>query len=257
MYTITILKTHDDFSNDPSFMRGLLDANAGLTDPIAEDVRGSIPKLIIKLESEVVTKVRKVLKDKPDVGTGTLILSGLEIIDLLYPYMNFDSKIPLSSFALEYGGLMKWTPGTSNYIKVKKISEDAVTPSKTHGSDVGYDLHLIELLDDDETVYTFNTGLVVEPPFGMHLEVVPRSSLQKEGWTLANVMGIIDPSYRGQIKVKLVKLRADAEIPKLPWRAVQMITRKTEYPQLHVVSDVSNTKRGEGGFGSTDKPTKE
>lgn len=138
-------------------------------------------------------------------------------------------------------------------IKVFKCSEDAVVPSKARESDVGYDLTIIRLhkkLRDD--VYMYGTGIKLGIPLGYYVEVVPRSSLSKSGWMLANSVGIIDASYTGEIFVALVKIDPTANMD-LPFKGFQLVLKKQEYAVI-VESDVDNvavTARGNGGFGST------
>lgn len=141
-----------------------------------------------------------------------------------------------------------------NVIKVKRTSPDAVLPKKAYTSDVGYDLTAIGVhsrLPCGTILY--NTGLSVSPPFGFYLEVLPRSSLSKTGFVLSNSVGIIDPSYRGDILIALSPLRDNTpEIP-LPFTKCQLILRRQEFGEILEVSDLNSTERGSGGFGSTDK----
>jgi dUTP pyrophosphatase len=91
----------------------------------------------------------------------------------------------------------------------------------------------------------------VAPPPGYHTEVVARSSLSKSGYILANAIGIIDNSYRGNIMVALRKVDHKAASIALPARVAQLIVRKTEDVELELVDELCITERGNGGFGST------
>ena len=93
----------------------------------------------------------------------------------------------------------------------------------------------------------YDTGIKVEPPPGYYCEIVPRSSIVKAGVMLANSTGIIDPTYRGTLKVCLV-----GEKQQCPFKLCQLILRPIP-PNFVVVkkSSLSRTSRGEGGFGST------
>ena len=86
------------------------------------------------------------------------------------------------------------------------------------------------------------------------MEIVPRSSINKSGYMLSNSIGIIDTSYRGELFVSLTKIdEASADIV-LPYKCAQLILRKQEYPELIEVSKFKDdTKRSEGGFGSSGK----
>ena len=143
----------------------------------------------------------------------------------------------------------------------KKTREDAVTPAKAHPSDVGYDLTALEIVsslsahilrDRASTIYChfYDTGIAVKPPDGYYFEVAPRSSICKTGRWLANSVGIIDPSYRGSIKLALYS--NDPEPLQTPFRLCQLILRPALYPEFHEVEELDETERGSGGFGSTD-----
>ena len=138
----------------------------------------------------------------------------------------------------------------------KKFDKDAVIPSKAHPSDSGYDLTIIKVSKDmsrgGQTIIMFDTCIAVCPPDGYYTEVVPRSSLSKTGYMLANSVGIIDASYRGSIKVVL---SGDESLRglELPFKGFQLILRKLENAEVIEVDDLDNTVRGDGGFGSSDK----
>ena len=131
------------------------------------------------------------------------------------------------------------------------LEEGAIPPFKKRVSDSGWDLHLIKLLKVEGNVYFFDTGVRVSPPPGFYFDLVPRSSIFKSGFMLANSVGIIDMTYRGTIKVPLVRVDESKEIPELPWRAVQLIPRRFFPLEAREVSSLDKTLRGEGGFGST------
>jgi dUTP pyrophosphatase len=155
---------------------------------------------------------------------------------------------------------------TCPHITIIKTNDKAVIPTRAHPTDIGLDLvaiHLDKLVDNGTTnpVYLYDTGLVVEPPNGYYIEIVPRSSIIKTGWMLANNIGIIDPSYRGNLYIALVKVHEGAQPIELPFCKAQMILRAC-VPQcameVSVVSSLtplvsvrSTTQRNTGGFGST------
>ena len=143
----------------------------------------------------------------------------------------------------------------ANKLLFKKFDTDAVLPSKAYPNDAGYDLTLIKISKDmsrnRQTIIMFDTCIGVCPPDGYYTEVVPRSSLSKTGYMLANSVGIIDASYRGSIKVVLT---GDTSLPdlELPFKGFQLILRKLEDAVVEEVNDLDTTARGDGGFGSTD-----
>jgi deoxyuridine 5'-triphosphate nucleotidohydrolase len=137
--------------------------------------------------------------------------------------------------------------------KVHVMDKGAVVPSKAQPSDVGYDLTVIRehkrLLGN---VVLYDTGISLKVHHGFYAEVVPRSSLVKSGYMLANSVGIIDPSYTGNILVALVKVCDDAPEIKLPFRCCQLVFRRQVHVEVRAVNDAQDdTVRGDGGFGSS------
>jgi len=131
------------------------------------------------------------------------------------------------------------------------LEKDAIHPFKKRVSDTGWDIFLIKLIDKEEDFYFYDTGVRVKPPAGYYLDLVPRSSLSKNGFMLANSVGIIDMTYRGTIKVPLFKFDRSKPDPELPFRAVQLIPRRYYPLEMKEVENLNRTERGEGGFGST------
>jgi dUTP pyrophosphatase len=137
----------------------------------------------------------------------------------------------------------------------------AVLPTKGTELSIGYDLTVIDTVKKfSEKTTLFDTGLKVTPPKGYYTEIVPRSSLSKTGYILANSVGIIDEDYRGRLMIALTKV--DDSMPDLvpPFTRCQLILRKGYYYKVDDVTEYykeDNTSRGSGGFGSTDKNLKE
>ena len=96
------------------------------------------------------------------------------------------------------------------------------------------------------------TGLFIELPIGFEAQVRPRSGLAaKNGVTVLNAPGTIDADYRGEIGVILVNLSNEAFTIQNGERIAQLIIAKHERTEWELVSELSETQRGEGGFGST------
>ena len=96
------------------------------------------------------------------------------------------------------------------------------------------------------------TGLFLELPVGIEAQVRPRSGLAaKNGITVLNAPGTIDADYRGEIGVILVNLSNDAFTIQNGERIAQLIIAKHERAEWELVTELSETVRGEGGFGST------
>lgn len=138
-------------------------------------------------------------------------------------------------------------------IKFKKLHPDAVDPYKSNPNDAGFDLHAVsvESVDNEDYGYIeYDTGLAFEIPKGYVGLCFPRSSISKTGQFLANSVGVIDSDYRGSVKVRF-KTIPNTNHYKIGDRVIQMIIMP--YPEIEFEESdtLSNTDRGEGGFGST------
>lgn len=166
-------------------------------------------------------------------------------------------------------------------IKVKKLDERAEMPVSHHDSDTGYDLKFIDIKKISGDVIFFRTGLSVEPPKGYYFDIVPRSSISKTPFSMANSVGIIDWSYRGELIVPVrvhhtnmgnenknemfaggmvevfgKRPQSLSAIAKLvlyekPYM-FQLILRKKYKCDFVEEGELDSTERGDGGFGSTD-----
>lgn len=96
------------------------------------------------------------------------------------------------------------------------------------------------------------TGLFIELPIGYEAQVRPRSGLAaKKGITVLNAPGTIDADYRGEIGVILVNLSKEDFVIQNGERIAQLVIAKHERAEWVVTEELSETERGEGGFGST------
>ena len=172
---------------------------------------------------------------------------GLLYLDDNIPFLNL--KLYDSFYKILYSDDQNIT---IPYIKVFKDDKNAIIPSKCRQSDVGFDLTIIkEVKNMNSNTVMYDTGIKLDIPNGYYVEIVPRSSISKSGYILANSIGIIDQSYRGNLYIALTKINQDATI-ELPWKCCQMIVKKQIYGKIvESTEDFSNTNRGIGGFGST------
>lgn len=96
------------------------------------------------------------------------------------------------------------------------------------------------------------TGLFIELPVGYEAQVRPRSGLAaKKGITVLNSPGTVDADYRGEIGVILVNLSQEPFVVENGERIAQLVIAKHERAEWIEVTDLSETSRGAGGFGST------
>ena len=141
-------------------------------------------------------------------------------------------------------------------VKFKKLRPDAILPAyKTEGA-VGADLTI--LVDEQVLLYVgetqmFSTGLTCEIPPGWELQVRPRSSLHKMNFLIPNSPGTIDSDYRGEIKVLLMHTDPNCAVNLQAgsYRVAQLVLKKAPQMKIFEVDTLSDTARGEGGFGST------
>ena len=99
-----------------------------------------------------------------------------------------------------------------------------------------------------------STGLFMQLPVGFEAQIRPRSGLAfKHGITVLNTPGTIDADYRGEIKVLLVNLSNDDFTINDGERIAQMVVAKHEQIEWYAVTELDDSKRGAGGFGSTGK----
>ena len=150
-----------------------------------------------------------------------------------------------------------WTPAIRTHtpahplFRWARTHPEASAPAKAAPSDSGFDLTLIARAHTHGSVEFFRTGIKVQPAFGWYFDLVPRSSISKTGYMLANSVGVIDRGYTGEILVPLVKVDPNARDLALPARLVQIIPRTIIAAELVEVSDFDETLRGAGGFGSS------
>ena len=96
------------------------------------------------------------------------------------------------------------------------------------------------------------TGLFIALPVGVEAQVRPRSGLAaKKGITVLNAPGTVDADYRGEIGVILVNLSNETFVVEDGERIAQLVIAKHERAEWAEVEELSETARGEGGFGST------
>lgn len=141
-------------------------------------------------------------------------------------------------------------------VRFKRLASnpDLPLPGRATPHSAGYDVRSAEAdfeLDPGE-IRLVGTGLVMELPAHLECQVRPRSGLAvRHGVTLPNTPGTIDPDYRGEIRVALINLGAEAVTIARGERVAQLVFARFESPEVAEVAEVGETGRGAGGFGST------
>ena len=141
-------------------------------------------------------------------------------------------------------------------MKVKIVNKSAFdTPKYATEFSAGMDLkaNIVEPVELEPLERAMvPTGLYIELPDGYEAQVRPRSGLAaKFGITVANAPGTIDADYRGEIKVILINLSKEKFVINPGERVAQMVIAKYEKVEWQEVGQLSDSERGEGGFGST------
>ena len=140
-------------------------------------------------------------------------------------------------------------------VRIKKLHAAAVIPAYSKSGDAAMDLTAISIEKDDDGNAVYGTGLAIEIPDGYVGLLFPRSSNSKTHLYLTNHVGVIDSGYRGEIKFKFRPINGfiDARVYAKYDRVGQLII--LPYPQIELVEsdELSETERGDGGFGSTGK----
>lgn len=140
-------------------------------------------------------------------------------------------------------------------VNIKKLHDNAVIPVYSKPGDAGMDLTAISISKDDHGNITYGTGLAIEIPEGYVGYIFPRSSNSKTDLYLTNHVGVIDSGYRGEIMFKFrpVPSLINAKIYQVGDRVGQLIIMPIPTITFFEVRELSNSERGEGGFGSTGK----
>lgn len=135
-------------------------------------------------------------------------------------------------------------------IKIKKVRQEAVIPTKAHATDAGYDLYASSCHYENGLV-CYGTGIAVEIPEGYVGLVFPRSSIANTHLALSNSVGVIDSGYRGEIKAKFRK--GGTRGYNVGDRIAQLII--IPYPEVvfEEVDELADSDRGIGGYGSSGK----
>ena len=136
-------------------------------------------------------------------------------------------------------------------LRIKKLTYDAIIPTRGSGGAVGYDLY-----STDEVVIPpthralIGTGVAIVLPPGVYGRVAPRSGLAVKNGIQVGA-GVVDPDYTGEVKVVLFNHGdKDFEV-KRGERVAQLVLERCETPDVEEIGLLEETERGAGGFGST------
>ena len=140
-------------------------------------------------------------------------------------------------------------------VKIKKLHPNEIKPVYSKPGDAGLDLTATSIDDDLYGNIIYGTGLAIEIPEGYVGLLYPRSSNSKTDLYLTNHVGVFDSGYRGEIMFKFRPVNGieDAYIYAVGDRIGQLIIMP--YPSIKFIEneELSDSDRGDGGFGSTGK----
>jgi len=147
--------------------------------------------------------------------------------------------------------------GRQMILKIKRADDakDLPLPQYASAGSAGMDLFACvenEVVINPGEIKLIRTGIYIELPDGYEAQIRPRSGLAlKYGITILNSPGTIDSDYRGEICIILINLGKEPFIVKRGDRIAQMVVCKYEKVKIEEVYKLSETERGDGGFGST------
>lgn len=154
--------------------------------------------------------------------------------------------------------------GARMNIKIKKVHPNAVLPTYAKTGDAGMDLTATSKYFDEYGNICYGVGLAFEIPKGYVGLIFPRSSICKNQLLLSNAVGVVDSGYRGEVSVRFkpsIALDNDKyatteriyPVYNIGERVAQIIIMPHPQIQFELVEELSQTERGEGGYGSSGK----
>ena len=139
-------------------------------------------------------------------------------------------------------------------VRIKKLNENAVIPSYAKDGDAGMDLIATSIIGEEPFQITYGLGVALEIPKGFVGLVFPRSSIRNYDLSLTNSVGVVDSGYRGELQATFRKHKGVAsKTYKVGDRVAQIMIIPHPDVEFNEVDELSDSERGEGGFGSTGK----
>ena len=141
-------------------------------------------------------------------------------------------------------------------VRIKKLNKIAVIPTYAKDGDAGMDLVATSIISSTSTQITYGIGLALEIPKGFVGLIFPRSSVRKTRLMLSNCVGVVDSGYRGELQATFNKINNDSVSEndyKVGDRIAQIMIIPHPDIQFEEADELSDTERGDGGFGSTGK----
>ena len=138
-------------------------------------------------------------------------------------------------------------------VKLKKLNENVKLPVYAKTGDAGLDIKATRIESENNYSITYGTDLCIEVPFGYVGLIFPRSSIRNYDLSLSNCVGVIDSGYRGEIMATFKKTKLDGMYYDVDDKVMQIIILPYPSIEFEFTDELSETERGEGGFGHTGK----
>lgn len=135
-------------------------------------------------------------------------------------------------------------------MNVKKLDPRAKLPQRAHPTDSGADLFALErTVLPAHSIVKVRTGIAVELPENTSGILWGKSSVESKG--IKTMAGLVDAPYRGELLVCMYNLNEEEFVFEAGQKVAQLVVLPTLYPSFTEVAELSDTSRGQGGFGST------
>lgn len=135
-------------------------------------------------------------------------------------------------------------------VNIKKLSPEAVIPSKGRAGDAGVDLTATSMTETDMYI-EYGTGIAISVPEGYGGFILPRSSLSNYDLVLSNHVGLVDSNFRGEIKFRFKTTKASPKVYNVGDRIGQLVILPVPEIVFVEVSTLDDSVRGTQGYGSS------
>jgi dUTP pyrophosphatase len=200
--------------------------------------------------NEIEEYLKKLKEFEKDLSTGNVDDDFVNQLNKLMGSLSNDISSEVSGINSELEKFGVKVP--SLLVNIKKLHPNAVIPSYSKDGDAGMDLTITREIENTSFSVSYGFGVAMEIPKGYVGLVFPRSSVRNQDLLLSNCVGVIDSGYRGEIQATFKKTNGlDSLKYNVGDRGAQIMILPYPQVKMNEVTELSNTERGDGGFGST------
>jgi dUTP pyrophosphatase len=200
--------------------------------------------------NEIEEYLKKLKEFEKDLSTGNVDDDFVNQLNKLMGSLSNDISSEVSGINSELEKFGVKVP--SLLVNIKKLHPNAVIPSYSKDGDAGMDLTITREIENTSFSVSYGFGIAMEIPKGYVGLVFPRSSVRNQDLLLSNCVGVIDSGYRGEIQATFKKTNGlDSLKYNVGDRGAQIMILPYPQVKMNEVTELSNTERGDGGFGST------